>query len=103
MYEYYLNGPAEWVTEWVRSGAEAHIQIDKRSRYQAAGVPELTILDVHCQQVEFLRLVDGIYQPQYPKPSGHYNNNITSIPGLTLLTDRRWPTRFEFVLLREQI
>jgi hypothetical protein len=97
MYEYYLNGPAEWVTEWLRSGAEAHIQIDKRSRYQAAGVPELTILDAHRQQVEFLRLVDGIYQPQHPEPNGHYN--ITSIPGLTLLTDRLWPTRDEDFLL----
>jgi hypothetical protein len=91
MYEYYLNGPAQWVTEWVRSGAESHICRDKRSRYQAAGVAELTIFDAHRQQVEFLRLVDGVYQPQVPEPNGHYN--ISSIPGLTLLTDRLWRTK----------
>jgi hypothetical protein len=48
LYDDYLNGPAQWVTEWVRPGAENHIQIDKRSRYQAAGVPELTILDAQA-------------------------------------------------------
>jgi hypothetical protein len=93
MYEYYLDGPAQWVTQWVRSGVEDHVRIDKRSRYQAAGVPELTILDAQHQQVEFLRLVDGIYQPQQPEPDGRYD--ISSISGLTLLTDRLWLTKDE--------
>lgn len=91
LYEYYLDGAADWVVEWVRSGVEDHIRIDKRSRYQSAGVPELTILDAHHQRVEFLRLIGGSYQLQTPDEYGRYP--ISSIPGLTLLTDRLWLTR----------
>jgi hypothetical protein len=93
LYEYYLDGAADWVVEWVRSGVEDHIRVNKRARYQAAGVPELTILDAHHQQVEFLRLIDGIYQPQQPEPNGRYA--ISSIPGLTFLVDRLWRTKDE--------
>jgi hypothetical protein len=89
LYEYYLDGAADWVVEWVRSGVEDHIRIDKLDRYRAARVPELTILDAHHQQIELLRLIDGTYQPQSPDDHGRYP--ITSIPGLTLLTDRLWP------------
>jgi hypothetical protein len=31
LYEYYLQGPAQWVVEWVRPGVENHVRIDKRS------------------------------------------------------------------------
>jgi Putative restriction endonuclease len=89
LYEYYFDGPADWVVEWVRSGVEDHIRVDKLHRYRAAGVPELTILDAHHQQIELLRLIDGTYQPQTPDEQGRYS--ISTIPGLTLLTDRLWP------------
>lgn len=91
LYEYYLDGAADWVVEWVRSGAEDYLNLDKRARYQAAGVPEFTILNAHTQQAEFLRLIDGIYQPQLPDANGRYP--ISSIPGLTLLTNRLWLTK----------
>lgn len=90
-YEYYLQGPAQWVVEWVRPGVENHVRIDKRSRYEAAGVPELTILDAKHQTVEFLRLLDGRYQQQQADASGRYA--LSSIPGLTFLTENLWLTK----------
>ena len=91
LYEYYLQGPAQWVVEWVRPGVENHVRINKRSRYEAAGVPELTILDAKHQTVEFLRLIDGRYQPQQVDASGRYA--LSSIPGLTFLTENLWLTK----------
>ena len=92
-YEYYLQGPAQWVVEWVRPGVENHVRIDKRSRYEAAGVPELTILDAKHNTVEFLRLIDGRYELQQVDANGRYA--ISSIPGLTFLTENLWRTKVD--------
>ncbi len=75
----------------MRPGVENHVRIDKRSRYESAGVPELTILDAKHQTVEFLRLIDGRYQPQQTDASGRYV--LSSIPGLTFLTENLWLTK----------
>ena len=90
-YEYYLQGPAQWVVEWVRPGVENHVRIDKRSRYEAAGIPELTILDAKHKTIEFLRLIDGRYQLQQADANGRYA--LSSIPGLTFLTENLWRTK----------
>lgn len=60
----------------------------KRSRYQAAGVPEFWIIDPEHQQRELLRLVEGSYQRQTLDAAGGYA--ISSIPGLTFFGDRLW-------------
>ncbi|NEQ26768.1 MAG: Uma2 family endonuclease [Microcoleus sp. SIO2G3] len=61
LYDYYLEGPAEIVVEFITPGCEVHDLEVKRSRYQAAGVPELWTIDCEQETVHFQRWVEGAY------------------------------------------
>jgi Uma2 family endonuclease len=91
LYKYYLDGPAEIVVEFVTPGCEAHDLDVKRSRYQAAGIPELWIIDSEREQVHFQRWVDGNYEIQVPDAGGRYA--VSSVPGLIFLPDQLWVER----------
>ena len=88
LYEYYLNGPADVIVEFIQPGCESYTRTVKRSHYQAAGVPEYWIIDPSARLVELLRLIEGSYQLQSPDPTGRYG--VSSIPGLTFLPERLW-------------
>lgn len=88
LYEYYLDGPAELVVEFVSPGCEVHDEQVKRSHYQAAGVLEYWLIYTEQENIEFWRLVDGVYQRQYPDKTGRYA--ISSSPGLTFIPARLW-------------
>ncbi len=87
LYEYYLNGAADIVVEFVQPGCEEYSTITKRSHYQAAGIPEYWIFHPAAPQIQFWRLVDGCYQLQTPV-DGRYA--VSSVPGLIFLPDRLW-------------
>jgi Uma2 family endonuclease len=87
LYEYYLNGAADIVVEFVQPGCEEYSTITKRSHYQAAGISEYWIFHPAAKQIQFWRLVDGCYQLQTPV-NGRYA--VSSVPGLTFLPDRLW-------------
>ena len=93
LYEYYLNGPAEVIVEFVQPGCEDYIHTVKRSRYEAAGVPELWIIDQAHQQIDLLCLVEGCYQRQQPDVNGGYA--VSSIPGLTFFPEKLWLSKDE--------
>jgi len=88
LYEYYLDGPADLIVEFVLPNSENYDREIKRSHYQAYGVPEYWILDAELSSIEFLRLVDGVYQRQYLQEDGRYQ--VSSIPGLTFLPNKLW-------------
>lgn len=88
LYEYYLDGSADVIVEFIQPGCESYTRTFKRSYYQAAGVPEYWIVDPCGRQVILLRLIDGVYQLQSPDATGRYA--VSSIPGLTFLPDRLW-------------
>lgn len=88
LYEYYLEGAAEVIVEFVTPGCEAHDLEVKRSRYQAAGVPELWTIDTAQETVHFQRWVEGAYQTQTPDADGRYA--ISSVPGLIFLPNQLW-------------
>lgn len=88
LFSYYLDGPAELVIEVVRPGHEYCDRILKRNFYESAGVPEYWMLDSRTQQTEFLRLVEGRYQPQAPDADERYRP--ASVPGLAFSTDITW-------------
>jgi len=88
LYEYYLNGPAEIVAEFMTPGCELHDLEVKRSRYQAAGVPELWMIDSEREMIHFHQLVNGEYQTKAPDASGRYA--VSSVPGLIFLPDQLW-------------
>lgn len=88
LYEYYLDGPADLVVEFIQPGCETYTRTVKRSHYQVAGVPEYWIIDPSARLVELLRLIEGSYQLQFPDSTGRYF--VSSIPGLTFLPDRLW-------------
>ncbi|MBD1847412.1 Uma2 family endonuclease [Cyanobacteria bacterium FACHB-63] len=88
LFSYYLDGAAELVIEIVRPGHEYCDRILKRNFYEAAGVPEYWMLNSRNQQTEFLRLVEGRYQPQVPDSDGRYRP--ASVPGLAFATDTIW-------------
>ncbi len=87
LYDYYLDGPADLVVEFVLPNSENYDREIKRSHYQAYGVPEYWIFDAESS-IEFLRLVDGVYQPQQLTDDGRYQ--VSSIPGLTFLPNKLW-------------
>ena len=93
LYEYYLDGPAEVIVEFIQPGCEDYIYKVKRSHYQAAGVPEFWIIDSACQQIELFRLVEGCYQQQIPDAAGGYA--VKSVPGLTFFPHKLWLDRDE--------
>ena len=88
LYEYYLDGPADVIVEFIQPLCDRYTRNVKRSLYQAAGVPEYWIVDPSQKQIELLRLIEGCYQPQTPDASGRYC--VSSIPGLTFKPDRIW-------------
>lgn len=98
IYDYYLDGPAELIIEFVTPGHESYDTEVKRSYYQAAGVPEYWIFDVEQENIEFLRLKDGVYQPQHLL-DGRYE--VSSIPGLTFLPAKLWEAADDFTYLSE--
>ncbi|MBC7973042.1 MAG: Uma2 family endonuclease [Verrucomicrobia bacterium] len=85
---YYLDGAAEVVVECITPGCEAHDLQVKRSRYQAAGVPELWTVDSERETIEFQCWVNGTYETRFADAHGRYA--VSSIPGLTFLPDRLW-------------
>ncbi|NJL20024.1 MAG: Uma2 family endonuclease [Leptolyngbyaceae cyanobacterium SM1_3_5] len=88
LYEYYLDGSAEIVVEFITPGCEAHDLEIKRSRYQAAGVPELWTIDSEQEIVHFQRWVEGVYETQVPDANGRYA--VASVPGLIFLPEQLW-------------
>lgn len=88
LFDYYLAGTAAVVVEFITPGCEAHDWEVKRSLYQAAGVPELWMVDTQKEEVKFLRWVDGTYEIQHPDATGRYA--VSSVPGLTFIPSRLW-------------
>ncbi|KAM3116304.1 Uma2 family endonuclease [Phormidesmis sp. 146-33] len=88
LYEYYLEGSADVVVEFIQPGCEEYTYTVKKLIYQAAGVPELWIVDVVQCQIELWRLVDGAYQRQTIDAAGRYV--VSSVPGLTFIPDKIW-------------
>lgn len=88
LYEYYLDGPAEIVVEFITPGCEAHDLEVKRARYQAAGVPELWTIDREQETVHFQRWVEGAYETHVPDADGRYA--VSSVPGLIFLPEQLW-------------
>lgn len=91
LYEYYLEGAAEVIVEFIQPGCEDYVRTVKRAHYKASGVPEYWILAPACEQIELLRLTEGGYQRQTPDAAGRYA--VSSIPGLTFFPDRLWLTQ----------
>lgn len=98
IYDYYLDGAAELIIEFVTPGYESYDREIKRSYYQAAGVPEYWLFDVEQENIEFLRLEGGVYQPQQLS-NGRYE--VSSIPGLTFLPAKLWEAADDFTYLSE--
>jgi len=88
LYDYYLDGPAELIVEFVVPESDRYDREVKRSYYQAASVPEYWIVDAEQESIEFLGLSGGVYQRQQPSPDGRYQ--VSSIPGLTFLPEKLW-------------
>ncbi|GAP97977.1 Uma2 family endonuclease [Leptolyngbya sp. NIES-2104] len=88
LYDYYVEGAAEVVVEFLQPGCEEYVRTVKQPIYQAAGVPELWIVDLRQRHLQFLRLIDGSYQVQTPDADGCYA--ISSLPGVTFLVERLW-------------
>ena len=45
LYEYYLDGAAEVIVEFIQPGCEDYVRTVKRAHYQAVSVPEYWIVD----------------------------------------------------------
>jgi len=88
LYEYYLEGAADVVVEFIQPGCEEYTYTVKKPIYQAVGVPELWIVDAAQCQIELWRLVDGTYERQTTDATGRYV--VSSVPGLTFLPDKIW-------------
>ncbi|MBD2068664.1 Uma2 family endonuclease [Leptolyngbya sp. FACHB-671] len=88
LYSWYLNGPAELVVEVLLSGHEYCDRIAKRDYYALSGVPECWIVAPQRQQIEFLRLLEGQYEPQVPDEDGWYRPS--SVPGLAFHSSPLW-------------
>ncbi|MEL7144353.1 MAG: Uma2 family endonuclease [Cyanobacteria bacterium J06573_11] len=91
LFEYFVDGPPEIVVELLQPGSEQYGQEVKRNRYEAAGVPELWLLDVVSERIDLLRWAPEGYQQQFPDSSGQYN--ISSVPGLTFFPTRLWESQ----------
>ncbi|MGJ3254092.1 MAG: Uma2 family endonuclease [Elainellaceae cyanobacterium] len=88
LYEYYLDGAADVIVEFIQPGCEEYTYTVKKPIYQAAGVLELWIVDADQCQIELWRLVEGAYQRQMTDAAGRYD--VSSVPGLTFLPDKIW-------------
>ncbi|UIE38883.1 Uma2 family endonuclease [Leptodesmis sichuanensis] len=94
LYEYYLDGAADIVVEFIQPGCEDYIYTVKKPIYEAAGVPELWIFDVAQRRIELFRLIEGAYQLQSPDATGRYA--VSSVPGLTFFPDRIWQDKSDW-------
>jgi Uma2 family endonuclease len=94
LYDYYLDGAADIVVEFIQPGCEDYIYTVKKPIYEAAGVPELWIFDVTQRQIELFRLIEGVYQLQSPDATGRYS--VASVPGLTFFPDRIWQDKSDW-------
>ncbi len=56
--------------------------------YEAAGVPELWLLNIAEQKAELLRWSPEGYEQQQPDASGRYE--VSVVPGLTFFPERLW-------------
>lgn len=88
LYEYFLEGPPEIIIEMIQPGCSSYVQEVKRSRYAAAQVPELWILDPTQQHIDLLRWSNGTYHPQTADPDSRYP--VPSVPGLTFFPEQLW-------------
>ena len=88
LYEYFVDGPPEIVVELLQPGSERYGREVKRDLYEAAGVPELWLLDVAQQTVELWRWSPEGYQRQQPDASGRYE--VSSVPRLSFFPARLW-------------
>lgn len=88
LFEYFIEGPPEIVVELLQPGSEQYGGVEKKQRYETAGVPELWLLDVASEQIELLRWSSEGYQKQSPDDSGRYE--VSSVSGLTFFPDRLW-------------
>jgi Uma2 family endonuclease len=59
--------------EFIQPGCEEYTYAVKEPIYQAAGVPELWIVDAAQCQMELWRLVDGAYQRQTTDAAGRFH------------------------------
>lgn len=57
-----IDGPPELVVEVITSDKGRSEAWSKRPQYEAAGVPELWMLDIPLRRLHFLVLEDGIYR-----------------------------------------
>lgn len=89
IYNWYLQGPANLVIEVTLPTHTKQDREVKRHYYEAGGVPEYWIVDPQHQQIEFLRLKNGQYQPQHPDSEGRYCPH--NIPNLVFWPEQLWP------------
>ena len=87
-YEYFVEGPPEIVVELLQPGSERYGQEVKRNLYEAAGVPDLWLLNIAEQKAELLRWSPEGYEQQQPDASGRYE--VSVVPGLTFFPERLW-------------
>jgi len=93
MYDYYLDGAANLVVEFLSPGFESYDRIEKRALYESAGVSDYWLLDVEHEVVELYQLIHGVYQRRFPDEHGRYP--VSSIPGLTFLPSQLWQPQEE--------
>ena len=93
LYDYYLDGAADLVVEFLNPGFESYDRVEKRALYQSAGVLDYWLLDVEHEAIELYQLIHGVYERQFPDEQGRYP--VSSIPGLTFLPAQLWRTEDE--------
>ncbi|MEB3267832.1 MAG: Uma2 family endonuclease [Leptolyngbya sp.] len=80
----YLEGTPELVAEIAASSAAIDLG-DKKNAYRRNGIPEYLVWNVYDNQIEWLHLVEGIYQPLPMAPDGNIHSRV--FPGLWLAVD----------------
>lgn len=89
LYEYYLDGPADVIVEFIQAGCDRYtrsdsaIALSSRRRALSIGLSIRPKNRLNC-----FASVEVCYQPQTPDTSEPYC--ISSIPGLTFKPDRIW-------------
>jgi Uma2 family endonuclease len=98
LYEYYLEGPAELLIEFLQPGCEDYFYQVKFPLYQQYQVPELWIVNPEKRQIDLLRWSDGEYQTQTPSLNDGYP--ISTFPELTFFPENLWletEKKFDFM------
>lgn len=84
----HLEGPADLVIEVVSADSRSRDRNEKRSEYEAAGVPEYWWIDPRREEAEFLRLgEDHRYRP-LPTEDGIVSSAV--LPGFRLRPGWLW-------------